>query len=260
LVFERLPIATDWSVRDLLIERERFMNLQGSITELQDTIIRLYNELQQRFSENQIVRDLWSAMAQDITQQKYSISALPHSFWTQLKDEQDKFHKEISAARHQVIDKKEDLSLVNCFEHAFLYEEPATLKVYVPIIRRLRENWTDRSLDFYIMVKAHLARITRVTQSFAGDPRIIQRSHMLLQQFEKEVQEQHVVLEHRPPKARPIQDLQVQVTEKPAAKPQPQKKAPAKKKPSLPKHADKHHGRAKPLVEKIGIQRRRAHR
>jgi len=235
------------------------MNLQGSITELQDTVIQLYVELQQRFSENQIVRDLWSAMAQDITQQKQSMSALPHSFWAQMKDEQDKFQKEISTARHQAIDKKEDLSLVSCFERAFLYEEPTILKIYVPIIRRLRENRTDRALDFYIVVKAHLARITRAAQSFAGDPRILQHSHRLLQQFEKEVQEPQVVMEHRPPKARPIQDLQIQVPEKPAAKPQPLKKVPAKKKPSLPKHTGKHHGRSKPLVEKISIQRR-AHR
>ncbi len=234
------------------------MNLQGSITELQDTMIQLYVDLQQRFSENQLVRDIWSSMAQDVAQQKRSMSALPHSFWIQMKDEQDPFIKEIAAARKQIIEKKEDLSLIRCFEQAFLYEEPATLKIYVPIIRRLRENWTDRALDFYIIVKAHLARITRVTREFAGDPGILQHSNLLLQQFEKEVQEPHIkpMARQTAKSAKPVPPPEVKARH--VAKPQ--KKAASKPKPSLAKHAGTHHGRSKPLGEKINLQRRRAHR
>jgi hypothetical protein len=233
------------------------MNLQGSITELQDTIDQLYLELQKRFSENQLIRDVWSSMAQDITQQKRSMSAIPNSFWNQLKNEQDRFLKDIAAARQQVIETKEDASLIHCFERALLYEEPATLKVYAPIIRKLRENWTDRALDFYIMVKAHLARIARVTQAFAGDPRVIQRANMLLQQFEKEVQEHHTQPAPKLVRAHAAVPAP-QVKEKPSAKPQ--KKATPKKKPQLAKHSTSPHGRSKPLVEKIQLQRRRAQR
>jgi len=232
------------------------MNLQGSTTELQDTIVKLYVELEQRFKENQLIRDLWSAMAHDVTQQKRSMSALPHSFWNQLKIEQDAFSKAVSEARHQVIEKKEDLSLVSCFERAFLYEEPTILKIYVPIIRKLRGNWTDQALDFYIMVKAHLARITRATQSFAGDPVVLQRSNLLLQRFEKEVQEPQAEPEHKPLKVHAAQAPQPK--SKHAIKAE--KKTVSKQAPALAKHAKSHHSRSKPLAEKVSLPRRRARR
>ena len=229
------------------------MNLQDSVAELQDTIAKLYLELEHRFKENQLIRDLWSAMAHDITQQKRSMSMISSSFWHKLKEEQDGWSEVISeSTRQQAAGKKEDQSLRGCFERALLFEEPAILKIYVPIIRKLRENWTDQALDFYVMVKAHLARITRVTQSFAGDPIIIQRSNLLLRLFEKEVQEPHVEAEHparRAQGARPDR-------EKHATKP----KKLSQKTPAMAKHAKSHHGRTKPLVEKINLQRRRAQR
>jgi len=254
LIFEFLPRLPDSSVRDLLIERERVMNLQVSITEFQDTLARLYLELEHRFKENQLIRDLWSAMAHDVTQQKRSLSVIPPSFWHKLKKEHDGWSKAISeSTQQQAAEKKEDQSLKACFERALLFEEPATLKIYVPIIRKLRENWTDQALDFYIMVKSHLARIARVTQSFAGDPIIVLRSNVLLQHFEKGVQAPHVEAE-RPARrthgAHPAQ-------EKHAAKP----KKLAQKASAVAKHAQSHHSRTKPLVEKINLpRRRRAHR
>jgi hypothetical protein len=232
------------------------MNLQGSITELQDTIIKLYLDLEQGFRENQLVRDLWSAMAQDVTQQKRSMSALPHSFWTKLKDEQDGFSRAVSEIRKQTNENKEDQSLKSCLERTLIYEEPTTLQLYAPIIRKLREDWTDQALDFYIMVKAHLARITRVTQAFAGDPVVIQRSSLLLQRFEKEVQEPHAIAEPILPKARAPHPPRTK--EKHPVKPQ--KKALSKRAPALAKRAKSHHGRSKPLVKKIALQPRRARR
>ena len=226
------------------------MNLQVSITEFQDTLARLYLELEHRFKENQLIGDLWSAMAHDVTQQKRSMGLIPPSLWHKLKEEHDGWSEAISeSTQQQAAEKKEDQSLKGCFERALLFEEPATLKIYVPIIRKLRENWTDQALDFYIMVKSHLARITRVTQSFAGDPILVQRSNLLLKRFEKEVQVPQVEVEHPARRAHRAPPAQ----EKHAAKP----KKMVQKTSAMAKHAQSHHSRNKPLVEKINLQRRR---
>jgi hypothetical protein len=229
------------------------MNLQGCIAELQDTLENLYLEIEHRFKENQLIRDLWTAMAHDITQQKRSMSVLPSSFWHQIKEEQAGWPEAISESiRPQADAKQKEMSLRHCFEHALQLEEPTILNVYIPIIRKLRENWTDQALDFYIMVKAHITRITRVTQSFAGDPVIIQRSSLLLQRFEKEVQGPQSTLEHPARKGHTAQAALEKYPSKP-------KKA-APKAPAMTKHAKTHHSRTKPMVEKINLTRRRAHR
>jgi hypothetical protein len=231
------------------------MNLQGSVTELQDIVVQLYLELEHRFSENQLIRDLWSAMAHDVAQQKRSMSVFPPSFWNQLKSEKDGFLEALSPNfKRQAVEKKGDQSLRSCLERALIVEEPAILKIYVPIIRKLRGSWTDKALDFYIMVKAHLARIARVTQSFSGDPIIIQRSNLLLERFEKEVQEPQIAAKpklHKTASAQPVREKQ---------RVKPQKKAIAKKAPVLAKHAKSHHKMTKPLVDKISLRRRRAQR
>jgi hypothetical protein len=228
------------------------MNLQGSITELQDTIFQIYLQLEERFKENQIIRDLWTAMEHDVAQQKSSMNVLPPSFWHQLKEEMDGTIRAIAeGTKKQAVEIKEDHLLKSCLDHALSLEEPTILKIYVPIIRKLRENWTDRALDFYIMVKAHLARITRATQSFAGDPVVIQRANLLLQRFEKEVQEPlHVAVVPK----RQVAGIQHH-PEKPPKKPA--KKVVSKPAVTLVKHAKSHHKRTKPLVEKM-LPRRRA--
>jgi hypothetical protein len=231
------------------------MNLQGSITELQDTILRLYLQLEERIKENQIIRDLWTAMGHDVAQQKRSMIVLPPSFWHQLKEEMDGTIRAIAeGTRKQAFEIKEDHLLKSCLDHALSLEEPTILKIYVPIIRKLRENWTDRALDFYIMVKAHLARITRVTQSFAGDPSVIQRANLLLQRFEKEVQEPlHVAVVPKPRQVAGVQHHPEKHPKRPA------KKVVSKPAATLAKHAKSHHKRTKPLVEKM-LPRRRARR
>ncbi len=231
------------------------MNLQGSITALQDTVVQLYLELEHRFKENQLIRDLWSAMAHDVAQQKRSMNVLSTSFWNQLKSEKNGVFEDVSESSiKQVVEKKEDQSLRSCFELALLFEEPTILKIYVPIIQKLRENWTDQALDFYIIVKAHLARIMRVTQLFSGDPVIIQRSNLLLQRFEREVQEPKAV-----PKPKPRKTPVAQAAKKRQAA-KSQKPVLAKQAPALAKHAKSHHKRTKPLVEKINLRRRRIRR
>ena len=174
------------------------MNLRGSIAEYQKRLHKIYLQLSQGFSENNLVRTLWNDMAHDISRQIQSLNALPRSFWNQLnKSNQKELLQAVQSAQSQVIEikeiKKEDLSLKACFEKVLQIEEPVILSVYVPLIRRLRESWTDQALDFYIMVKSHLARIARIIEAYAGDPFIIQRSGYLVKRFEKEVQEPQIL-------------------------------------------------------------------
>jgi hypothetical protein len=255
-VFELLPYIFVRVVGPQSVgERERHMNLPGSIKDLQNTIVQLYLKLEQRFSENQLIRELWGAMAHDISQQIRSLNALPQSFWNQLKKDQDGISIEAAESiREQNIDIKEDQSLGLCFDHALRLEEPTILKVYVPVIRLLRENLTAPSLDFYIVVKAHLARITRMIESYSGDPVVIQRSNSLLQTFEKEVQEPRI--EVRGSEAHKAPAGQTTQRKEPMKK---SRKAVGKAHP-LAKRTKILHSRTKPLVKKVGLQRRRARR
>ena len=241
-----------------VVERERPMNLLGSIKENQNTIVQLYLKLEHRFSENTLIRGLWNTMAHDVSQQINSLNALPQSFWNQLK--QDRDNPPIEAAeviRHQDVGNEEDKSLRSCFESALRLEEPTILKVYVPLIRRLRENLTAPALDFYIMVKAHLARIVRVTESFSGDPLIIQRSSQLLQTFEKEVQEpSHVEVVVPARKKKKPQAAHVARQKEPVKKP----RKVMQRSRVLQKRTTIIRARAKHLVKKVSIQRRRARR
>ncbi|MBN1568878.1 MAG: hypothetical protein JXA73_13600 [Acidobacteria bacterium] len=153
-----------------------------------------------------------------------------------------------------MIDIKEDQPLVSCFEHALRLEEPTILKVYAPLIRRLRENLTAPALDFYIVVKAHLARISRETKAFSGDPVLIERSDSLLQAFEKEVQEPHIEVQIHAGKKPQVRHMGPgKVTVKKVQKAVPKARPLAKRAKIL-------HSRTKPLVKKVSIQRRRARR
>lgn len=230
------------------------MNLQGSITENQNAIHQLYLKLEHSFTENSLIRELWNSMAQDVSRQIDSLKKLPVSFWTQKK----KNPEGLSEAAHQVhspqtFDKDEVLSLKTCFSLALEFEEPTILKVYVPIIRSLRKDWTNASLDFYIMVKAHLARIVRVTESFSGDPILIQRANLLLQTFEKEVQEPEIIAIIPDKKS-------VTPGTKQKTNLESKKKKPLKVAHPLAKHAKTPHGRTKPLAKKVELPRRRARR
>jgi len=236
------------------------MNLNGSTTEIQNTLVQLYLKLEQRFSENALIRELWSGMAHDISQQMASLKSFPSSFWIQLnKDHAGKLDQDIQNSRLQIAEKPEDLALKQCFELALRLEEPTILKIYVPIIRSLRKNWINTALDFYIMVKAHLARITRVMESFSGDPITIQRSALLQQSFEKEVQAPQEIIKSKPVEKDSKKKI-LQPVRKPAAKSKKAAKKPPKMAGPLAKHANKHHSRTKALVKKVELPRRRAHR
>ena len=230
------------------------MSLHGSTIEIQNAIVQLYLKLEQRFSENGLIRELWKAMAHDVSQQIVSLKAFPASFWTHLtQDSGVSLEEEIRKARLQGDEKTEDLSLGKCFELAIRIEEPTILRIYAPIIHSLRKNWTNTALDFYIMVKSHIARIARVTESYSGDPIAIQHSHLLLQSFEKEVQE------HRDA-AKVVEDRKQSSKYANAKKPAKKVKKAEKHSGPLAKHGSIRRSRTKPLVKKIDIPRRRARR
>jgi hypothetical protein len=236
------------------------MNLNGSTTELQNTLAQLYLKFEQRFSENELIRELWGSMAHDILQQIASLKSFPSSFWTQLsKDRDERMDMDFRSARLQIAETSSDLPLKQCFETALRLEDPTILKIYVPIIRSLRKNWTNTALDFYIMVKAHLARITRVIESFSGDPASIQRSYLLQQSFEKEVQAPQKIVK---PAEKENNKRAAQIVRKPEGKSKKDSKKQLPKKSSskiagvLAKHAKTHHSRTKLLVKNLGIRRK----
>jgi hypothetical protein len=169
----------------------------------------------------------------------------------------------IQDAKLQIAEKPGDLPLKQCFETALRFEQPTIMKIYVPIIRSLRKNWTNTALDFYIMVKAHLARITRVMESFSGDPLAIQRSNLLQQSFEKEVQTPQEVIKpaEKANKKRVIQPIRESGGKSKSPSRKQVSAKPLSKIVSVPaKHAKIHHSRTKPLVKNLGLQSRRAHR
>ena len=228
------------------------MNLQGSIADLQKAANQLYLKLHQRFKDNALIREIWSDMSQDLIKQRDCLKEMPISFWKQLnKEHNELLQAVVPYARLQVADNVKDTPLKTCIENSLQFEEPTILKVYIPIIRSLRNTHSKSALDFHIMVKAHLSRIIGLTSAFSGDPVIIQRANLMLQTFEREVQEPQVDMS--PPlkkarlrKVRAISEAKPEETAKPksaAKKPaKPKKAAKAKtaaKKPAKPKKAVK---------------------
>jgi hypothetical protein len=202
------------------------MSLYGSIKEVQRTTEKFYLKLEQRFRGNKLIAELWSQMAQDVSQQIVNLHELPKSFWIHLKKDQDTLLNTIKTeVTPQNIENTSELSLSDCIESAIRSEEAIILKIYVPIIRNLRKNWTGRELDFYIMVKAHTVRIKRVAEAFSGDPIVLQHSSLLFQRFEKEIQEPEVevILKKRPARksgsSRAKAVLKAKVKPKSASKP-----------------------------------------
>jgi hypothetical protein len=228
------------------------MNLHGSITELQNRIVGLYVKLEQRFTENRVISELWRAMASDVSQQVQSLNGLSAHFWSELKKDH-RFSEVVNAIGVHASENMEDFSLQGCFQNALSLEEPVILKIYGPILRKLRENWSDQALDFYIVVKAHLARIARVMQAYSGDPLTLQRSNLLLQQFEKDVQAPQAGLSEETDRKKPAREMKCE----------PKPKKDSERDHPLNKHAAKHaktHRERSPMVEKMNLRRRRARR
>jgi len=220
------------------------MSLYGSIKEVQNTIEKVYVKLEQRFNENKLISDLWSQMGQDVSQQIQSLHDLPKSFWSRLKKDQAELIGTIKTEiKPQSFEINKDLSLSDCIEKAILSEEVIILKIYVPLIRNLRKNWTGQALDFYIMVKAHIVRIKRVAEAYSGDPIVMQHAALLFRTFEHEIQEPDAeVIEkiraarkRRTVKVKKLVKPKVKATAKPKTKAKKKLKAEAKAKPKAKK-------------------------
>jgi hypothetical protein len=230
--------------------------LRGSLSQLQRAVAKIYSQLQQRFEGNYLVSSIWAAMDHDLQVQVESLKKLPPSFWQSLKNQE----KELARAAELVCPAHTDWlagSLRSCLTQTIDLEEPIILKVYAPLIRRLRGEWTEHALDFYVMVKAHIARVAHSIQLFSGDPALSLRCAVLLHSFEKEVQ--------LPPEVKVAPSKRKKSAKKSApAKPKNKKAtvrrapAPAKKRPI--RTLDKIKKHAKPMVRKIKLAPRRARR
>jgi hypothetical protein len=228
------------------------MNLQGSIIEHQNSISQVYRKIEERFLENSIIRELWNNMAMDISKQISSLKSLPPSFWNQFKKNQDSQLESLNGILGQQSPEiAGDLSLKDGLTLTLQIEETIILNIYAPIIRNLRGNWTKTALDFYIIVKAHVARIVRVIESFSGDSVLIQRAHVLFHQFEKEAQERSIIPLVKKPVVAPA-------TQESKPKEKPQK--PSKTTSSITKPTPDTHHRAKPVIKKAEPARKRAQR
>jgi hypothetical protein len=166
------------------------MNLRGSIVSLQRSGAHFYSKLSQIFAANPVIGEAWLSMSRDLEQQGADLRALPLLFWKSLTKEESRALAEalkscrIPGSRSP----EQGRSLIAYFQAMLDFEEPLILHTYIPLIRRLREGWYDRALNFYIVVKAHVARLQRIIQPFSGDPVLMQRLAGLLSRFEHDVQ------------------------------------------------------------------------
>jgi len=230
------------------------LRLRSPLSKLEKAIARFYLQLQQRFEGNSLVSESWAAMGGDLQAQAESLKKLPSSFWQSLKRQE----KELVRATGLILPGEAGMpasSLQSCLVQVLDIEEPMILKVYAPLIRRLRAEWTDKALDFYVMVKAHIARLARVVQAYSGDPALSQRCAILFHDFEKVVQEPAAIEKAQKAPARKKSDAARHGRETAAARHS--KSAVAKRRTRDFEPLVK---RAKPLVKKIEITRRRAHR
>jgi hypothetical protein len=194
-------------------------------------------------------------MGHDLLVQAESLKKLPSSFWHSLKKQE----KELARQADLILSRytrKEVGTFQSCLARTLDWEEPIIIEVCAPIISRLRSNWTDFALDFYVMVKAHIARIARLIQTYSGDPYLSQRCAALLGNLEREIQG---TVE--------VDKVPANAVSKRATSARRSRKAvrgrlariPARKRPAarplrkMPEHA-------KRLIKKIEISRRRARR
>jgi hypothetical protein len=231
------------------------MSLQGFIGKLQNSCARMYLGLAKSFVENGLFRETLASLAQDKEEQAKCLKALPSKYWNRYKKEKALFAavKECMALL-QKPENEPDRSMQHILSRAFDFEEPIILGIYAPLIRDLRTEWKDHTLDFYILTKAHVVRLARIAQSFSGNPVIIQRSMTLQENFEKAVQAPDLSLLQENSQTR----LKRTAKKPKAAQPTHKVKHALKTRPLadrakvIPKHA-------KPTLKKISLARRRAH-
>lgn len=231
------------------------LKFRVSLSKLQRAAAKYYLQLQQRFAVNGLVSEMWGSMGQDLLAQAEGIKKLPSAFWLSLQ----KREAELSRAAESVCTRfsaENDGTLTACLSRTFDLEEPIILSIYAPLIRRLRTDWTEVALDLYVLLRARIVKLARLIETYAGDPALCQRCAVLLVNLDKEVQEPREVALSRKGKtsrksAGPVKRPVKAVIER--SKLDAAEKSPARQ-------CDRIAKRAKPLVKKIGITRRRARR
>jgi hypothetical protein len=238
------------------------MSLKGAFAKVQKAGAQFYLKLAEFFEENPLIRDSWVAMAQDMEQQAASLEELPRRFWSGFKKDEEALQIAVrNCLSLEAIDKKADRSLHACYIRTLNLAEPLILSAYVPLIRLLRTECFDHGLDFYVMVKSHVTRITRIIQPFSVDPLLLQRVQGLALRFELEVQAP--VIPAALPKKKLSQKKKAHALRRAAARRLRKMIAAARaaKRPlPLRKRVPALTKRAKPLVAKLDIARRRARR
>lgn len=228
--------------------------LRGSLAQLQREAARYYSRLQQRFEGNYLIGGMWAAMGHDLQVQTESLRKLPPSFWQSLTDHEKELTHAIRMLPPPNVDRQAG-SLQWCLAQTIEIEEPIILKIYAPLARHLRRAWTELALDFYVMVKAHITRVAQSIQLFSGDPALSQRCALLLQSFEKEVQEPPEV----PPPPSKKRAKKVVAARRSVKRPAKRQARATVKKEPIPSRV-KIAKRPEPLVQKLKLPRRRARR
>ncbi len=234
------------------------MSLKAALARVQHTGGHFYLKVAETFSENPLMREAWITLSQDMELQAKSLEGMPSGFWKVLKPEEQAHLgvvKECSLG--QLTETKEDRSLHNGLVRSLNLEEPLILRAYVPLIRLLRTEWSDRALDFYIIVRSHVTRISRMVQLFSIDPALLQRVQNLQQQFDYEVQTQpaqELALKRELSRKKNFSPARTHAVRKP------KKARSSKLQLPLSERVQRIAKRAKPLVGKIEMTRRRARR
>jgi hypothetical protein len=222
---------------------------------LQRAAAKYYLQLQQRFAVNVLVSEIWGSMGQDLLAQAEGIKKLPSAFWLTLQEQEAELVRAAESV-HTRFSAQEGGTLTARLSRTFDIEEPIILSIYAPLIRRLRTDWTEVALDFYVLVRARIVKLARLIQTYAGDPALCQRCAVLLVNLDKEVQEPSEVAvskkgkssrKNAGPVKRPVKAATGRSKLAAAEKPH------ARQRDRIAKHA-------KPLVKKIAITRRRARR
>jgi len=237
------------------------MNLQGSLAKFLKTGSIFYQKRAECFNENHIVRDAWLRLAEDMDWQASSLKGLPPALWNEIQASQNELLGSVANGFPIKGDSRpcEAVPLQESIGQSLLLEEPVVLGIYAPLIRKLRTAWTNRALDFYVIVKSHVTGLMRLVQTYCGDPALIQRAASLLESFEKEAQEPEFIVIRkvaRDSRSRKHKDVRAPRPKARTAR-KPSRKVPGRPLASRARSASK---ASKPLVRKIRISSRRASR
>lgn len=180
--------------------------LKASLLKLQKKQARTYFDISERFRENSLVCEKWRAIGTGLERQAEVLKALPLSFWKGLDGREARsLLKAVEAARDSArAGILEQDSLRQCFINRLDFEEPVILGIYAPILRNLKANWTDRALDWYVLVRSHLTRLIQLIEPFCGDPALAHRCALLVERFDQALQQPPVQAEAKQGRARAL--------------------------------------------------------